>query len=111
MTKKDDNGKEIMVYYDTSETCTLTLPVSSISIPLLNSGFLRAMNENMNGGNQKESREPNDWKELGMSGFYGRLFAIERHLKAYRKTRELRHLAAIGCNAMICFWLQKNKGM
>lgn len=76
---------------------------------LLDPDFLRAMNENMELGNQKDNREPNDWKELNEREDQDRLDAIFRHYNKYRDTNNLHHLAAIACNAMICWWHEQNE--
>lgn len=76
---------------------------------LLDADFLRAMNENMELGNQKDNREPNDWKELNEREDQDRLDAIFRHYDKYRDTNNSSHLVAVACNAMICWWHEQNR--
>jgi len=76
---------------------------------MLDPEFIKAMEDNMKAG-IKDGRKEGDWKDRDLAGFFDRLFAIDRHLERFRKTRDPVHLAAIGCNANICFCLQRDKG-
>ena len=70
---------------------------------LLDEDFLNAMVDNMRRG-LKHGRKVNDWKERDENGVMDRQYAIARHYGKYQRTREPRHLAAIACNALICWW-------
>ena len=76
---------------------------------MLDPEFIKAMEDNMKTG-IKDGRKANDWQDRDLAGFFDRLFAINRHVKRFRKTRDPVHLAAIADNALICFCLQRDKG-
>ncbi len=76
---------------------------------LLDKEFLRAVADNLARG-IKGTRTANDWQERDLAGFFDRLFAIERHVDKYRKSRDRRHFASIACNAMICWVLHDKLG-
>jgi hypothetical protein len=76
---------------------------------MLDPEFIQAMEDNMKAG-IKDGRKEGDWKDRDLAGYYDRIFAIPRHLKRFRETKDPVHLAAISDNAMIVFCLQRDKG-
>jgi ribosomal protein S15P/S13E len=94
---------------DVAGKCLLHVTPESREISLINSEFLKALNEHLRQGAAEEGRKEHDWQERDALGVINRIFAIERHHEKYGKDLNSKHMLAIAANAMIVWWHQEVK--